>query len=170
MNLFSSIALSILLLSAAFVEAAPVRLYNKHTFGDWKLYEGKDEGRKVCYAVSEPYRTRGFYGIKSKSWISITFLGKDKFTVSGNTGFNTLPNSEWILKVDNNHPISLQVLPNGSIWSYSSKQDIQILNAMQSGLSNFTVRSYSTSNQTSLDYYSLKGVRKAISYMNQNCR
>ena len=60
MNLFSSIALSILLLSAAFVEAAPVRLYNKHTFGDWKLYEGKDEGRKVCYAVSEPYRTRGF--------------------------------------------------------------------------------------------------------------
>lgn len=170
MKLFSCIALSILLLSAASANAAPVRLYNKHTFGDWKLYEGKDGVRKVCYAVAEPYRTRGFYGIKAKAWIAITFLGKNQFTVSGNTGFNTLPDSEWVLKPDNNHPISLHVLPNGSIWSYSSAQDMQILNSIQGGISNFTIRSYSTSNQTSLDYYSLKGVRKAIGYMNENCK
>lgn len=161
-------ALCLLLVFSNVGEAA-VRLYNNHTFGDWRLYEGKDANTKVCYAVAEPYRTRAFHGIKSKSWVAITFLGRNQFTVSGHTGFDTDTSAPWILDIDGNDPIALHVLPSGEIWSYSSAQDVQIINAMMQGDAYFTVRGYSSSKQTILDYYSLKGLHKIIKYMNKNC-
>jgi len=165
------ILLSILCLSflQSIESEAVVRLHNNHTFGDWHLYEGKDNKTKVCYAIVEPYRTRAFHGLRSKPWLAITFLGHNKFTVSGNSGFDVNSSTEWILDVDNISPISLHILPNGEVRSYSSIQDVQIINALMQGELHFTVRSYSTSKQTALDYYSLKGLQKIITYMNNHC-
>lgn len=160
-----------LVLSLLFsVEAgATIKLHNHHNFGDWRLYEGKEGNKKVCYAMVEPYRTRSFIGMREKPWVALTFFERNALTVSAHSGFNIDTKTELVLDIDNGSSISMHVLPTGQVYSYSSAQDVQIINALMQGESYFTIRSYGINQQTALDYYSLKGLHEIIKYMNKHC-
>lgn len=149
--------------------SSAVKLSHNHHFGAWTIYEGTKNGKKLCHAVAEPFKTRAFHGIRNKPWVAINFMGLDRFTVSADSGFNIDISKGWIIAIDNGHSIALKVLPSGEIWSYSSTQDVQLINELMQGKNLFTVRSYNHEKQTALDYYSLKGLHKAIKYMNKYC-
>jgi hypothetical protein len=160
------IALTMLNQSSALAVA---RLYNKHTFGDWKMYEGLEGNKKVCHAVIKPYRTRAFDGQRLTPWVAITFLGRNQLTVSGSSGFPIDKKKGWVVEINKGEAINLKVVDDSEVWTYSSAQDVQLINALFKGERYFTVRSWSKNKQVTLDYFALKGLSSVVKYMNKHC-
>ena len=157
------------LLLANTAQGASLPLKKTHVFDDWVLYESLKGNKKECHAMSLPYRTRAFYGVKSQSWVALNFVAYNTFTVSAHSGFDIDHNAGLLINVDTGAKISLETLDNGQIWTYSSVQDAQLINALMHGNAYFTTRSYTVTGQTALDYYSLKGFNNIIKHMNKNC-
>jgi hypothetical protein len=144
-------------------------LKKTHAFGDWSLYNSVVGSEKQCYATAQPYRTKSFVGIRETPWLSVRFVGYNKFTVSASAGFTINHKSGFVIESDAGDKISLLTLQNGRIWSYSNKQDMHLINMLMRGDKYFTTRSYAYNDQTALDYYSLEGFNEVLKYMNKNC-
>ena len=138
------------------------------TFQDWEVYHQISNSTTKCYAFASPYRTKAFEGVREAPYLIISFKGKMQYSISLNPGFLIDKNNEIILKTNNRSYLLNSALPNYA-WTYSSMQDKAIIEDMIKDGRSLSVRSYNVSDDTALDFYSLKGMTEALKYMEENC-
>jgi hypothetical protein len=99
----------------------------------------------------------------------VTYLGKDEYTVSTVSDDN-IDNKNVVVTIDGVSR-ELKSDPNNyNSYTYSSVQDIALINDLIRASSYFTVRNYDKPDTYALDYYSLRGFGKAIRLMSNSCK
>ncbi|MCE2992483.1 MAG: hypothetical protein LW825_06185 [Candidatus Jidaibacter sp.] len=141
---------------------AKVAMASGANFGDWSYYTHPNQHENLCIIYTNPIMSKG--DIKDDRLTAYLYLikkGHDQFSLGVFPGFMQDPNKEVVLKV-NNRSYALKVeMPNYS-WSYSSAEDVSLINEMLMGGKFLTAHSYALDGGATLDYYSLKGFVPAL--------
>ena len=150
-------------------EVASVPLKEEKTFKDWSVFSTmRLYTPDTCYALSTPYRTRALTRLRNLPFIVVKYVGGGKFTLSATSGFILSTEYGLIIEIgDRSH--RLVGGSNEFTWTSSYLQDRAILEDMLDGEEYLKVRSFSHHNDSVLDYYSLLGLKDALTYMERNC-
>jgi hypothetical protein len=94
-------------------------------------------------------------------------FGEGKFTMSAFSGFH-LQEQSTLVDIDNRfYPLEID---DGSFaWAASDVGDSAILNALLLNGSFFRVHSMDYRGNNAIDYYALKGLYRALQYMETHC-
>lgn len=138
------------------------------TFGDWKVFTPVFAGKKACYAYSSPFRTEAFDTARQNPYMIITYSGSRMYSIGINSGF-LLSNSKGFTLTANSHAHLLDVKLLTNAWTYSSEQDVSIINDLLEESDYAVVRSYDTVDKTALDYYSVYGLQTTLQYFEKHC-
>ncbi len=138
-------------------------------FGDWKLVTNKFEGSNYCYAYTSPYRTKAFDEQRESPYLILATKEKNAVSIGVNSGFVIDANQGITLRVNKEDHL-LDAKLNKNAWTYSSIQDIAIINDMIADANSIEVRSYNMEGKTAVDYYSLKGILHVMKHLQTNCQ
>lgn len=150
-------------------DASPTPLKEEKTFNDWSVFSTtRLYVPDTCYALSTPYRTRALTLLRNLPFMVVKYVGGSKFTLSATSGFILSTEYGLIIEIgDRSH--RLVGGSNEFTWTSSYLQDRAILEDMLAGEEFLKVRSFSRHNDSVLDYYSLFGLKDALTYMERNC-
>lgn len=140
-------------------------------FEDWLIMktEGQNSSQSYCYMVSQPFRSKAFAQKKLRSpRFSILYLGKNEYTIQVDVDYDSL-GSDTTITIDNFDRKLDMSIKEGISHTYSSTQDVAIINDLIRACGYFTVKSYDANSNSTVDYYSLKGFSKAIKKMSRIC-
>jgi hypothetical protein len=135
------------------------------SFQDWQVTTSP----QGCFAISEPKRTRAFYGLRNKPFFAVKYISNNTFTISTSPGFQVAKNKETIINI-NNRSYSLYTGDGNFIWPASESADAFLINALLTSGGYFRVNSYNYQENNAMDYYSTKGLYRALQYMNDHCK
>ncbi len=162
------ITLGTLVLMVSFPAIAE-ELKHMKAFGDWEVYVEEDQqGKKLCHALSKPYRTKAFHGVRNLPFVAVTMEGST-YTLSTYPGFTLDHTQPPILSVQDKD-FALKVERQGHAITYSDISDVSIFNHIMGSKGNFSIRSYSKYDRVAVDIYTISGLRAALDYMHQNCK
>jgi len=134
-------------------------------FQDWQVATSK----QGCFAISEPKRTRAFYGLRNQPFFAVKYVSNNTFTISTSPGFQVAKNKKTIIDI-NNRSYSLYTGDGNFIWPASESADAFLINALLTSNGYFVVNSYNQQGNNAIDYYSTRGLYRALQYMNDHCR
>ncbi len=157
-----------IIVSQGYLEQYKPQLKLAKTFQDWNVYHQISHNSIKCHAIISPYRTKAFEGVRESPYLVISYKGHMQYTISLDSGFVVDQQNGIILKTNNRSYILNAALPR-TAWTSSSVQDKAIIEDMIKDSRNFSIRSYNTSDDTALDFYSLNGLALALQYMEKNC-
>ncbi len=139
------------------------------TVGDWKIVTNKFEGSSYCYAYTTPYRTKSFDEQRENPYLILVTKEKSAVSIGLNSGF-VIDAKQGITLSVNKEEHLLDAKLNKNAWTYSSTQDVAIINDMLADAISVEVRSYNMEGKTAVDYYSLKGILHTVNYLQTNCQ
>jgi hypothetical protein len=187
MNLFSIFTLFFSLLAVNIIAAEALELpkgWKKGmikpmtTIQAWKIANFQLKGDKVCYSYLEPYRSTIIEGERNyEPYLMVIYLNKGKFTISLQTGVSLGRHGKVMMEL--NHKTHLLNSPKDSYaWTSSAQQDVKIINdIITEGVEVMEIRTYDVDRMRTpeeysrtIDSYSLKGIDKALIYMQENCK
>lgn len=138
-------------------------------FASWVILKGNSGGQTYCYAFSEPDHSWYSKALDTRSpYLLMVYKGYQQITFSSHLGFEINKQTPIMLEIDDSD-ILLDTTPPYSAKTYSSTQDIQILNAIVEGDDYIKVKSFTKYGQYVADYYKVDGILKAINFMEKNC-
>jgi hypothetical protein len=137
-------------------------------FSDWQIFKAEKDGTEICYAYTTPFRTKGYEGNRPSAYLLVEKMGPKSFTIGVGIGFNIDHSKDITITTNNTSRMLDDDLTNFG-WTFSSNQDVHLINDMVVDGELLEVRSYGTDGQAALDYYSLIGFQKSLNYMNTNC-
>lgn len=138
------------------------------TFQDWEVYHQIFNNNVQCHAISSPYKTKAFDGVREAPYLIVSFKGRNQYTISLSSGFFINKQSGVILQTNNRSYLLNSTFPRAA-WTYSSSQDAAIINDIIKDGRSLSIRSYDLSDDIALDFYSLKGILEALQYMEKSC-
>lgn len=133
-------------------------------FGEW----GMINYPSMCFAFNHPYKTRNFEGFRNKPYVLIKYIEKDRFSLNIRPGFKVNQEKSVLLTIGTKTHM-LKNLDFYNAITFSADQDIKIINSLLTEADYFKVESFSSSDRTAIDFYSLDGLKDALHYMNHNC-
>jgi hypothetical protein len=136
-------------------------------FGDWTFYAYGSEYDKHCLIYSQPLRTRGeFTEERTTPYLYLTKRGDREFSLGVEPGY-PIDTDKGVNIIINYRPYGLQItLPNYA-WTFSSTQDVRLVDEMLKAGKFITVRSHGIDNSVALDYYSMTGFTKALKLLDK---
>lgn len=152
-----------------------------HTFAqdisrhqDWQVQKTSEGSDLVCYMTSTPENQEGNFKKRGNPYISVTHRpGKGSFNV-----FNVM--AGYTYKEESEVKVFVVTDPkkkakeftlfthNGGAWTIDGKQDVELIQAMKSGVT-LVIEGTSQKGTTSKDTYSLNGFSAALKEMNSVC-
>ena len=156
------ILLSILSILALVAKADSVAIRT----GDWLLIKTDTD----CYAFTKSFRTLVDDTIYDNfSQLRIVNKGDNQYTFSVLFNKSLSENTQAKMLVGTNNYL-LNYGRTNSAWSYSSSQDVSLINELGSTSEEFIkVISYDANNNKAIDYFSIKGLVHALQLMDRNC-
>lgn len=138
-------------------------------FGDWYAYELMEEGRKTCYIVSKPTRSKGKYKSRGDVVAFVTHRPKEGETdvVNFQAGYTYKKGSKVTAKIGD-ETFTL-ITDRDAAWSRNAKDDRTLVSAMIKGLT-MMVTGRSKSGVSTTDIYSLRGFTNARKRINRSCK
>lgn len=141
---------------------------------DWlimKTASQSEDDLQYCYVVGMPYRTKAYHGDKIRSpHFMVIYLAPDEYTIKVNVDYDIDVHHGVIVSINAVPRMLEKAFDSGVVYTYSSVQDIAMINDLMLAQDYFTVRSADKDNNQALDYYSLKGFGKAVRIMTKACR
>ncbi|MFI4983823.1 MAG: hypothetical protein ACHP6I_01345 [Rickettsiales bacterium] len=138
------------------------------TFGDWKVLVPVFSSSKSCYAYTTPFRTKALEGSRDNPYMIITYRGPHMYSLGINAGFPLSGFKGFTLFANNRtHLLDVKIVTNA--WTYSSAQDVAIIDDLIRERDFAEVRSYDQKDKTALDYYSVRGLTTVLQYFDKNC-
>lgn len=138
------------------------------TLGDWEVFAPVFSGKKYCYAYTTPFRTKAFDANRQNPYMIITYKGPEMYSIGLNSGY-LLSSYKGFTVTTNDHTYLLDIKLITNAWTYTSNQDVAIINDLLIDNEFAEVRSYDTSDKTAVDYYSTEGLLTVIQYFEKNC-
>jgi len=141
---------------------------------DWLIMriEYQDEDTpQYCYLVSMPFRTKVYHGDKIREpHFVVIYRAPNEYTIDVDLDFDIDPKRGVVVDIDSTPRMLEPTFDSEIVHTYSSVQDIAMINDLMLTDGYFTVRSYDKNNNQALDYYSLRGFGKALRLMTRSCR
>lgn len=135
----------------------------------WEAYVFTEDGKKVCYMVSQPGNKEGDYTKRGDPFALVTHRPGDntRDVFSYITGYTYKPGSEVVVTIDDKKFVLFT--HDKTAWAPDAETDRKIAEAIKSGKS---MRVVGTSNRDTLttDTFSLKGSGKAYERITRECR
>jgi hypothetical protein len=162
--------LTAIFLSAFICGFALARDSEKRQFGDWLYKSGFDKAEPFCYAMTIPFRTKTNDDKREDiPFVLVRKQGDQMYTIGLIAKANI--NIEQPLEIRVNRTVrALKIKSDKYGWTYSANLDAHLINDFMLDDQSFTIRSQSEMGEYYLDYYSLKGFKKMITYMQANCK
>ncbi len=137
-------------------------------FRDWYAVAYVQDGKKICYMVTQPTNSEGKYTQRGPAYVQVTRREGDSVpdVVSFEAGYPLKEASEVEVSVDGK---SHTFFTDGqTAWSYDEKGDKAMVNAMAKG-SKMVVKGTSSRGTPTTDTYSLMGFMAARRAITQAC-
>ncbi|WPX96224.1 hypothetical protein [Candidatus Bandiella euplotis] len=142
----------------------------QRNIGNWIAYIEQKSNKKICYAYSNPVKTRLYQGEREKPYININYLGNHEFTIMIYCGYKIASDYPVIITIDNKKNQLNAGYNNGYSITYDSTQDAYITDLLIRTLDNyFIVKSHEDKDNIAIDYYSLSGFKEVLKYLENNC-
>ncbi|CAL7960599.1 conserved exported hypothetical protein [Alphaproteobacteria bacterium] len=139
------------------------------SFHQWNVFvENVKNGKRICHITSTPLYTKAFRGIRNIPYVVVSYIGPDMYTISAYAGF-VLDRKKKCTVSTNRRTYMLQSAREFFAYTYSSSEDVTIINNMIEDNKMLEVRSYDSVGGTALDYYSLSGFIPAMRYVREIC-
>jgi hypothetical protein len=153
---------------ALIAQAAEAKDFTK-SFGNWTYYSYGNKYARHCFIYTQPLRERGeFDQGRHIPYLYIKKRGAREFSLGVSPGYEQNIGKAAILKVNNRAYALTIVLPDYS-WTFSSTQDVNLIDEMLTASKFFTVYTHGADGSAALDYYSLKGFVHALKQLDK-CR
>lgn len=138
------------------------------THGQWSAYAFTENGKKVCYILSQPVKHQGKYSSRGEIYALITNRPADssKNVFSYIAGYPYKPSSDVTVKIDG-QSFTL-FTQDDTAWAPDAVTDEKIAQAMSKG-STMTVKGASSRGTVTVDTYSLDGSGAAHQAMVKEC-
>lgn len=141
---------------------------------DWLImridYIDEDTPR-YCYMVSMPYRTKAHHANKVREpHFIVIYRAPNEYTIKVDMDFFIDAKRGVVVDIDSTPRLLEPAFDSEVVHTYSSVQDIAMINDLMLTDGYFTVRSFDKDNNQALDYYSLKGFGKALRLMTRSCK
>ncbi len=137
-------------------------------FKDWGAYTTTQDGKRLCYMVSEPRRAEGKYTTRGKIYAFVTHrpAAKRFDEVSFDAGYVYKEGSEIKVRIADK---SFTLFPHErSAWAKETDEDKAMIAAMKAG-SEMVVRGVSKRGTKTKDTYSLLGFTAAHNTIGKAC-
>lgn len=140
------------------------------SFQDWVVFKSTSlyQDPVVCYAMATPYRTRALDSLRDLPYFAIKQEKSGEFMITTTPGYS-LDKKLAIEITVGDKLFNLGRRSSEFAWTDSRIQDQTLIDNFLKNNDFFTVRTYSRDNKTALDYYSLHGLKDALSYMKNRC-
>lgn len=148
--------------STSFAKSSVVRI------GDWNIMKVEKDGHKQCTAYAKPFRTKGSTFDRQKPYAVVEYRGVKSYSFGVSPGYNIDATKGVILKIDNKSRL-LDIKLAGNAWTFSANQDVNLMNDMMKNQKFMEIRSYDGNDNTTVDYYSLKGLVNVVNYFDARC-
>ncbi len=153
----------ILLFAAHFVQAKEIT----HHFNDWTFYAYGSEYDRHCLIYSHSLRAKGeFDPDRETPYLYLVKRGNREFTLGVAPGYPL----DVVKGVDfnvNYRSYGLQITLPDYAWTFSSTQDVRLVDEMIKADRFVTVRSHGTDGSVALDYYSMSGFTRALKMLDK---
>lgn len=138
-------------------------------FNDWSAYSAENEGKKVCYILSQPQKTAPEGVNRDPIYFFVTSRpGQDvKNEISVIMGYPLQPDSTPTAGVDG-EAFKL-FAKNDSAWVANAAEEQRLVGAMRAGIE-MVVKGTSTRGTDTTDTYSLSGVTAALDRIAKECQ
>lgn len=135
--------------------------YEESSIGDWKFVQlTQDNHSKYCYIYSEPERSRATAIDHEGRYIVIVNNG-GYATLGVSSNFDLDERKGFVLSANNRDHL-LNVTSLSQAQTFTSIQDVAVINDLIQDEDLIRVRSYSVDDKTALDYYSMNGFTNAL--------
>jgi len=137
-------------------------------FRDWYAVAYVENGKKICYMVTQPTKSEGEYTVRGPAYVQVTRREGDGVpdVVSFEAGYPYKEASEVAVAVDGK---AHTLFTDGqTAWAYDEKSDKALVNAMAKG-SKMVVKGRSGRDTLTTDTYSLLGFIAARRAITQAC-
>lgn len=168
---FPILAAAVLFLAAgsgaALAADTPPRLAG--AYEAWEAYVFTEDGKRVCYMVSQPGNKEGEYTKRGDPFALITHRPGDntRNVFSYITGYTYKPGSQATLTIDDKK--FLLFTKDKTAWAPDAETDGKIAEAVKTGGS-MTVVGTSSRGTVTTDTFSLKGSGEAYKRISSECR
>ncbi len=138
-------------------------------FGAWYAYQLIESGRRICYIVSQPTRSRGKYKKRGDVVAFITHRPRDgeRDVVNFQAGYTYKPGAKVAARIDKiTYPL---MADRDAAWSKNATADKILVAAMIKGY-RLVLKGTSKSGISTTDTYSLKGFARAHKRINRACK
>jgi len=137
-------------------------------YGDWVSYVLIENGKKVCYMVSQPTKDQGNYSRRGDIFALVTHRPGENTTdvFSYIAGYNYKPGSDAKIKVNSKSYVLFT--QDDTAWAPDASADKKISEAIRSG-SKMVVTGTSSRGTLTTDTYSLKGSSAAYKAISREC-
>src|SRR5262249_31041654 len=137
------------------------------TYGDWQALTYEENGKPVCYVVSEPTKKEGQYTARGQVYALVTHRPADKklnvFTIIA--GYAYKEGSDVLLEIgDQKFTLFTQ---ESMAWA-QDEDDPKIVEAMKKG-NDMVAHGTSSRSTDTVDTYSLMGFSKAYEAISEAC-
>ena len=136
---------------------------------NWRIITELDGNKKICHAIMTPYRNKQLIGNINNPKFIVSYKGHLSYSISFSAS-STLSPSRNVKLFINDTEYTLKVGNHGqNAITYSSEQDINIINNLISGPYIFKIKSKSSDGDLGIIYFSSLGLQEAIAYMEKHC-
>ena len=136
-------------------------------YGKWSSFEMKEDGKKVCYMLSNPIKQEGSFKKRGSVYVMITHRPASKSfnVVSFHAGYTFEKSSPLIVNIGKE---KFELFTQGeSAWA-NDEMDGAIVKAIKKG-ENIIAAGKSSKGTASKDTYSLNGSNQAYHAINKAC-
>lgn len=140
------------------VHAKTVKHRTIESFGSWKLVNNPNNQGCFIYTVAQ--RTRGKTDLDGRAYIYFKKVGYKSYTFGVLTSAPANKSNGVVLETDQRY-WELQHSISQNAWTYSSVQDVDLINELMLGGSYIRVKYFDEGGEGVLEYFSLKGLQAA---------
>lgn len=163
-KLISKFLFLLLLIST---KAYAIELQEMGTFGRWVVY--KNLAENSCHAISRPYRSALFSGLRSTPFIAVSSANQ-AYSITAYPGFTINPTMNTTMQIGLKS-YSLETVYGGYALTYSPQQDQNLLKYLLKNNRSFRVHAKSINDKYSMDFYTTEHLKDALDFMQKSdCR
>lgn len=140
------------------------------SFNYWTAYTFQENGQSVCYVASKPISEKGDYTKRGEVMMFVTHRPAkgERNVVNIMAGYPYQDKSSVTVTIDGKEKFTL--FTEGEMaWTPDQASDDKLVNAMKKG-GKMDVVGFSRRGTQTTDTYSLSGISKALSRIDQACR
>ncbi|MCB1783911.1 MAG: hypothetical protein KDI13_07930 [Alphaproteobacteria bacterium] len=137
-------------------------------YGDWAGYVLFEDGKQVCYMVSQPVKAEGKYSSRGDVFILVTHRPAEntRDVFSYIAGYSYKPGSDASVTIDGREYVLFT--QGDTAWAPDAAADHKLSQAIMNG-SKMVVKGTSTRGTLTTDTYSLKGSTAAHKAISKEC-